>query len=231
MRTSSKSFRASSAKTYIALALISLLLITSCGDSKLSNVSQTAQTGNTPSGTRAPRSQYPMPPSQTSANASQYGFTLLDGRRMKMADYAGKVLVLDFWATYCPPCREEIPQLIELQRRLGPQGVSIVGLNVGGPDDRTEVPGFVRDYRIQYTLGYPDAELVNLYMGDNDSIPQTIVFDKKGRLVKHFIGYDKTMPAELEQAIQSALFMRRPSSRVNPYWLALMEGEEGGRGY
>lgn len=164
-----------------------------------------SQTGNTPTGTRAPNSQYPMPPSSPSADASRYGFTLLDGRRMKMADYAGKVLVLDFWATYCAPCREEIPELIELQRRYGPQGLDIVGLNVGGPDDRQLVPQFVRDYRIQYTLGYPDTELVNLYLGRNDTIPQTIVFDRKGRLVKHFIGYDKTLPAELDQAIQSAL--------------------------
>jgi thiol-disulfide isomerase/thioredoxin len=185
-----------------ALALW-LLLLPACGGG--SPASQTAQSGNTPSGTRAPRSQYPMPPTSNSADASQYGFTLLDGRRVKMADYAGKVLVLDFWATYCPPCREEIPQLIDLQRRFGTQGLSIVGLNVGGADDRPLVPEFVRTYRIQYMLGYPDTELVNLYLGDNDVIPQTIVFDRKGRLVKHFVGYDKTLPAELEQAIQSAL--------------------------
>jgi cytochrome c biogenesis protein CcmG/thiol:disulfide interchange protein DsbE len=146
-----------------------------------------------------------MPPSSASADASQLGFTLLDGRRVKMADYAGKVLVLDFWATYCPPCREEIPELIELQRRYGSKGLHIVGLNVGGSDDRPLVPQFVRDYRIQYALGYPDTELVNLYLGRNDTIPQTIVFDRKGKLVKHFIGYDKTMPAELDQAIQTAL--------------------------
>jgi thiol-disulfide isomerase/thioredoxin len=183
-----------------ALAL-SLLLAAACGNTP----SLVSQSGNTPSGNRAPRSQYPLPPPSSSTDASQYGFTLLDGRRMKMADYAGKVLVLDFWATFCPPCREEIPQLIELQRRYGPEGLSIVGLNVGGPDDRPKVPEFVRSYRIQYTLGYPDTEMVNLYLGDNDTIPQTIVFDRKGRLVKHFIGYDKTLPAELEQAIQSAL--------------------------
>jgi thiol-disulfide isomerase/thioredoxin len=206
MHSSFKFFMTCGAKLYVALALLSLLLITSCSGDKLSNVSQSAQSsGNTPAGTRAPRSQYPMPPASPSTNAGQYGFTLLDGRRTKLADYAGKVLVLDFWATYCPPCREEIPQLIELQRRFGPHGLNIVGLNVGGPDDRPLVPAFVRDYRIQYTLGYPDSELVNFYMSDNDSIPQTIVFDRKGRLVKHFIGYDKSMPAELEQAIQSAL--------------------------
>jgi thiol-disulfide isomerase/thioredoxin len=200
MQSFFNSFKARLLTAGIALAL-SALLLAACGNTP----SLVSQNGNTPSGTRAPRSQAPMPPSSSSADASRYGFTLLDGRRMKMADYAGKVLVLDFWATYCPPCREEIPELIELQRRFGAQGLSIVGLNVGGPDDRPLVPEFVRAYRIQYTLGYPDTELVNLYLGGNDTIPQTIVFDRKGRLVKHFIGYDKTLPAELEQAIESAL--------------------------
>lgn len=197
-----KTFTAHYRAIGIALLGLSLLcMIASCG----SSASQTAQVSNTPTGNSAPRSAYPMPPTSSSASVSQYGFTLLDGRRMQVAEYAGRVLVLDFWATYCPPCREEIPQLIELQRRYSSQGLSIVGLNVGGPDDRPKVPEFVRAYRIQYTLGYPDTELVNLYLSDNDAIPQTIVFDRKGRLVKHFIGYDQTMPAELEQAIQSAL--------------------------
>ncbi|MBD0369414.1 MAG: TlpA family protein disulfide reductase [Pyrinomonadaceae bacterium] len=196
-----ESYRTRRVATGIILSL-SLLVAAACGNTP-TLVSQ--QSGNTPSGQRVPQSQYPMPPSSASADSSQYGFTLLDGRRMKMADYKGKVLVLDFWATYCPPCREEIPQLIELQRRFGPQGLNIVGLNVGGPDDRPLVPEFVRSYRIQYALGYPDTELVNLYLGNNDTIPQTIVFDRQGRLVKHFIGYDNTLPAELEQAIQSAI--------------------------
>ena len=181
-------------------ALLCLLATAAaCGN----NETQSAQ-GNTPRGERAPRSAYPMPPT-ASTSASEYGFTLLDGSRAKMSDYLGKVVVLDFWATYCAPCREEIPQLIELQRRYRQQGLNIIGLNVGGADDRPKVPEFVRAYRIQYTLAYPDTELVNLYLGNNDVIPQTIVFDRKGRLVKHFVGYDQTLPAELERAIQNSL--------------------------
>lgn len=197
-----KTVRARKRAAGISLMLSLLLMTASCGSSASQ---ETAQVSNTPKGESSPRSAYPMPPASTSASVSQYGFTLLDGRRMKMADLRGQVVVLDFWATYCPPCREEIPQLIDLQRRYGPQGLSIIGLNVGGAEDRPKVPEFVRSYRIQYTLAYPDTELVNLYLSDNDTIPQTIVFDRKGRLVKHFIGFDQTLPAELEQAIQSAL--------------------------
>ncbi len=202
MQRFSKSFTRQLAATIICA--LSLLLSNGCANTP-KPVTETSRSSNTPSGKSAPRSTYPMPPTNASSSVSEYGFTLLDGSRMKLADYSGKVLVLDFWATYCPPCREEIPELIELQRRFGPQGLNIVGLNVGGPEDRPKVAEFVRSYRIQYILGYPDTELVSYYMKDNDSIPQTIVLDRKGRLVKHFIGYDKTMPAELEQAITQAL--------------------------
>jgi thiol-disulfide isomerase/thioredoxin len=198
-------FKSLTARPFVPRIILTLSLLLTAACANTPSLVSESNTANTPQGNRAPRSAYPMPPASASADSSQYGFTLLDGRRMKMADYAGKVLVLDFWATYCPPCREEIPQLIELQRRYGAEGLSIVGLNVGGPDDRPKVAEFVRDFRIQYTLGYPDTELVNLYLGNNDVIPQTIVFDRKGQLVKHFVGYDSTLHAELEQAIQTAL--------------------------
>lgn len=124
---------------------------------------------------------------------------------MKLSDYPGQVVVLNFYATWCPPCREETPHLVALQKRFGPQGLHIVGLNVGGPDDRDEVPGFAREFGIPYPLGFPDAEFTETYLSDNDSIPQAFVFDRRGHLAKRFIGYDETIPAELERVIQSAL--------------------------
>lgn len=133
---------------------------------------------------------------------------MLDGRRARTADYHGKVLVLDIWATYCPPCREQTPHLIALQRRYGAQGLQIVGLNAGGEDDRPKVAGFVEEFGIQYPLGYPDDAMAQLLFSDNDAIPQTYVFDRTGRLAKRFIGYDRTMPAELEQVIEDALAAR-----------------------
>ncbi len=130
---------------------------------------------------------------------------MLDGRRARAADYRGKVLILDFWATYCPPCREEVPHLITLQRRFGADGLQVVGLNVGGEDDRPLVPRFVEQYQIQYPLGYPDQDLANLVFADDDAIPQTYVFDRAGRLVKRFVGYDAATRTGLEQAVQTAL--------------------------
>ena len=135
------------------------------------------------------------------------GWTLVDGRRARVADFRGQVLVLDFYATWCAPCRKSIPHLSELQRHSSTHGLQVVGLNVGGPDDRVKVAAFAAEFNIPYPLGFPDKPLSDLFLSDDDSIPQTFVFDRGGQLVKRFIGYDDSMPKELERVIQSALMV------------------------
>ena len=161
----------------------------------------------TPVGTSAPRTNRPMPPAATAESiaATQGGWTLLDGKRASLSDFRGQVVVLDFYATYCPPCRDEIPHLNALRRRYSGEGVEIIGLNVGGAEDRPKVSGFVRELGIAYPLGNPDETLVDAVFSDDTAIPQTYVFDRQGRLVQRFVGYDAKMPAELESAIQTAL--------------------------
>ncbi|MGI8567305.1 MAG: TlpA family protein disulfide reductase [Pyrinomonadaceae bacterium] len=161
----------------------------------------------TPRGSKLPPTAYPMPPIMTAqeAAASNYGWRLLDGRRVGLSDYRGGVVVLDFYGTWCPPCREQTPHLIALQKRYEAQGLNIIGLNVGDEEDKQKVPGYVAELGIQYALGDPDREFSDLFLSDNNSIPQTYVFDRQGRLVKRFIGYDNSMPAQLESVIQSAL--------------------------
>jgi thiol-disulfide isomerase/thioredoxin len=145
-----------------------------------------------------------MPP--LSAEAIM-GWTLADGRRMRLADFRGQVLILDFYATWCAPCRQSIPHLSALHRRSNNSGLQVVGLNVGGPDDRVKVAAFAAEFNIPYPLGFPDKPLTDLLLSDDDSIPQTFVFDRGGQLIKRFIGYDDSMPKELEQVIQSALLV------------------------
>lgn len=163
--------------------------------------------GTTPGVAGPPNTTYPMPPLRAEGTAAEMGWTLVNGRRARLADFRGQVLVLDFYATWCAPCRKSVPHLSELQRRLSTNGLQVVGLNVGGPDDRVKVAAFAAEFNIPYSLGFPDKALSDLFLSDNDSIPQTFVFDRSGQLVKRFIGYDDTMPKELEQVIQSALMV------------------------
>lgn len=193
-----------------ALALLALVsLATSCeldGASKKRAESAAAARGDA---TR-PRTNLPMPPVGAGRGVSsgaepRGGWTQLDGRRVSLEDLRGQVVVLDFWATYCPPCREEIPHLVRLQKQFGPKGFKVIGLNVGGDEDRPKVPDFVRQYGIQYQLADPDAETVRLFLAENDAIPQTFVLDRRGRLVRHFVGYDPEVAAELDRAVADAL--------------------------
>ena len=153
-----------------------------------------------------PNTTFPMPPLNARAAS---GWTLNDGKRATLADYHGKVLVLDFYATWCAPCRRSIPRLSALEQSYGPKGLQIVGLNVGGPDDRIKVAGFAKELNIQYPLGSPDKALTNLFLSDNQTIPQTFIFARDGRLVKRFIGYEETTATELDEVISEAVNIRQ----------------------
>ena len=148
-----------------------------------------------------PARTFPMPPANARADL---GWVLSDGKRAMLGDFRGKVLVLDFYATWCLPCRESIPRLIAFAQSYGPS-LQIVGLNVGGPDDRIKVAAFAGELRIPYPLGFPDQALTELFLSDNQTIPQTFVFGREGQLIKRFIGYDQSSEAELEKVIGEAV--------------------------
>ena len=149
-----------------------------------------------------PKTSFPMPPLKA---RSDMAWVLNDGKRTTLADYEGKLLVVDFYATWCQPCRQSIPRLIALQQTYGPRGLQVVGLNVGGPDDRIKVANFAKELSIQYPLGFPDQALTELFLSDDQTIPQTFVFGRQGQLVKRFIGYDGAVGDELEQVIQKEM--------------------------
>ena len=141
----------------------------------------------------------PSPPSALG------GWVQSNHQHAKLADYKGKVVVLDFYATWCEPCRAETPHLVNLQKQYGDKGLQVIGLNVGGDDDRAQVPGFVKEFGIQYPLAYPDDDLVDQLLSDNQNIPQSFVYDRNGKLIKRFIGFESLGPAQIERVIQQAL--------------------------
>ena len=194
--------RLSKAALMPALVALSLLTLVACS-SRPASTSKTITTTSSP--TPLAFDSTPADNGAGKAGTSSYGWTTSGARRMKLSDYMGQVVVLDFYATWCAPCREETPHLVALQKRYAPQGLHVVGLNVGGPGDRDEVAGFAQEFGIQYPLGFPDAEFTDTYLSDDYSIPQALVFDRRGHLAKRLIGYDDTIPAELERAVQSAL--------------------------
>jgi thiol-disulfide isomerase/thioredoxin len=137
--------------------------------------------------------------------AGRGGWALDNNQRAALADYKGKVVVLDFYATWCEPCRVETPHLVRLQNEFGPKGFQVIGLNVGGDEDREKVPAYAKEFNIQYPLAYPDDDLVTKYLSDNENIPQSFVFDRNGNLLKRFVGYSSRSAVELDTVIRTAV--------------------------
>jgi len=137
--------------------------------------------------------------------AATGGWTLASKQRATLADYKGKVVVLDFYATWCEPCRAETPRLVQLQEQFQQQGLQVIGLNVGGAEDRDQVPAFAKEFGIQYPLGFPDDEYADSFLGDNQNIPQAFVFDREGKMVKRFVGYSDSSGAELDRIVKASL--------------------------
>ena len=136
-------------------------------------------------------------------NASAPAWTLknLDGKDVKFADFKGKVVVIDFWATWCGPCRGEIPGYIELQKKYGKDGLVIVGVSLDqkGP---AHVKKFVEENGMNYTVVMADDAIVGAF-GDFSSIPTTFLINRDGRIVHQKSGaWDH---AEYEALVKKAL--------------------------
>jgi thiol-disulfide isomerase/thioredoxin len=185
----------------VKILLCSLLLLSGCNsnDPPGSNTNTPVISGP-PTGTT-----YPMPPTGRAASLANMGWELSDGKRSVFSEYRGKVLVLDFYATWCVPCRDSVPHLVSMQKKYEDQGLVVVGLNVGGPGDEQKVPEFAKELGIQYTLAKPDEDLVTFLMSDSDGIPQTFVFDRQGQLVQRFVGFGPGTGEYLEAAIITGL--------------------------
>ena len=131
-------------------------------------------------------------------------WTGFDGNDQKLGDLRGKVVVLDFWATYCKPCLEEIPHLNALQAKYG-SDLQIIGMHVGGEEDQPKVPEFKERLKIAYPLAYPEDALTRYIFGNESAIPQTAIFDREGQLVRKIIGFDDKIKVQLDDAIEKAV--------------------------
>ena len=109
----------------------------------------------------------------------------LAGSRWQLSDRRGKVVVVNFWATWCPPCREETPGLVRLFHDYRARGVEVVGISMDD-DPQKAVPPFLREYGVPYPVLVPDSSF-NL-AGDIDSLPTTLLIDRQGRVAKVWVG-------------------------------------------
>jgi thiol-disulfide isomerase/thioredoxin len=130
----------------------------------------------------------------------------LDGGAFRLSDYKDKIVVLDIWATWCGPCRLEIPHLVRLSEEYGPRWVDVIGLSVEDPlDDAQAVRDFAREFRINYRLGWAGQKWTLALTRGRGSIPQTFVIGRGGRQLLHLQGYSPQISTALREAVERAL--------------------------
>ena len=110
--------------------------------------------------------------------APEFSIQDLSGKVLSLADYKGKVLVLNFWATWCPPCRREIPDFIEAYKELKGEGLEIVGVSVDEMS-AADLLGWAKKMGINYSVALATPKIIADYE-PGDYIPATIVIDRKG---------------------------------------------------
>jgi cytochrome c biogenesis protein CcmG/thiol:disulfide interchange protein DsbE len=125
----------------------------------------------------------------------------LEGKTVRNTDLKGKVVILNFWATWCPPCRDEVPDFVRLQAKYRDQGLAIVGLSLdqGGAND---VRPFVAEYDVNYTMLIANQDVAESY-GGVQGIPTTFVLDREGTIVKRFVG--RVSAEAFEEAVRPLL--------------------------
>lgn len=125
----------------------------------------------------------------------------IDGHAIHLSDYRGKVVLVNFWATWCPPCRKEIPDLIKLQRDYGTRDLQIMGITYP-PQKKAEVRRFVREAKVNYPVALGTKETKMLF-SSSETLPMTIVIGKDGRVWDIIEGI--LLPEEFEEKIKPLL--------------------------
>ncbi|KAF0150557.1 MAG: alkyl hydroperoxide reductase [Ignavibacteria bacterium] len=135
----------------------------------------------------------PYPPSyvptgeQKSVQAPDFELPTSDGKKLKFSSLKGKVVIVDFWATWCPPCRKGVPDLVELKKKYGKKGFEIVGISLDGPQTKGDVVPFIKEYGINYPVVYGN-QAVTVSYGGVQSIPTAFIIDKQGKIVATYVG-------------------------------------------
>lgn len=189
----------------IVLSLLATFGITSCGKSEPAAgvTASNTKAGNTASSNSSSSSAPMLSPVALDAQLET-----LEGEPFKLSDLKGKVLVIDLWATWCGPCRYEVPELVKIQTEYGPRGLEVIGLDID-PDNPSEAPervrAFAREFNINYKLAYAQRDVTAALMRGG-SIPQSIVVGRDGRILEHSTGFHPVnTPKKLRAAIEKAL--------------------------
>ncbi|HEV7645677.1 MAG TPA: TlpA disulfide reductase family protein [Pyrinomonadaceae bacterium] len=184
---------------YLSLLFILLLILSGCNKPATSVNTAGANSASTntadPSNTvKAKVSKvYPEMP----ANIMTSKIRGLDGKTFTLKDLEGKVVLLNLWATWCGPCRMEMPELVKVENEYKDRGVMVIGLDIESSESEAMVKRFVEERQLNYKIGWLDEEPTNALMSISkmSGIPQSFLLTTDGKLAGVFKGFNPTKTA------------------------------------
>ena len=133
--------------------------------------------------------------------APDFTLTTLDGKQVKLSDYRGKAVLLNFWATWCGPCKVEIPWFMDLEKQYSSQGLVVLGVAMDD-DGKNSVSKFAKEMKIDYTVVLGNDDVADQY-GGVAGLPTTFYVDRNGKIVKKVEGL--AGESDIEDGIKQAL--------------------------
>lgn len=182
---------------FIALSIVFSSLTACTNTQTASNDNNSAANTNTSS--EKPKVNYPP----VAAAIMQAENRLLDDSILKLEDKKGKVILVNLWATWCGPCRAEMPHLVELQEKYKDQGFEIIGLDTD-PESKEQIQDFAKEMKLNYTLGWADETLANemVKITRLNGIPQSILINREGQLTGIFTGGSMKVVNKLKETVE-----------------------------
>ena len=131
----------------------------------------------------------------------------LDNSSFRLGDFGGKVVVVNLWASWCGPCRSEVPEYEKVRKEYAGRAVEFIGLTTEDPHTSADkVKQFARNFNFGFRLGWADRETAHLLMNGRSAVPQTLVIAPGGRILSHWTGYTRGKSGDrLSAAIERAL--------------------------
>ena len=129
----------------------------------------------------------------------------INGRTVRLSAYRGKVVLINFWATWCPPCRAEMPDLVRLQREHAEQGLQIIGITYP-PETKTRVRRFATSLKVNYPILLGTRQIKARFSSE-DTLPLTVVIDREGKVNNIISGI--LLREEFDEKIKPLLMKKR----------------------
>src|SRR5215472_811891 len=161
------------------------------------NTNSQNQTDSKPQESPAPSLPPMAETPKTGSMAPDFTLTDMKGKRVQLSSFKGKAVVVDFWATWCEPCKIEMPWLVDLQKKYGPQGLQVLGVAMDDADDQA-IQEFARKMGVNYPVLRGTEAVADLY-GGLDGPPATFFLDRSGKIS------DKAMGLESQSVIEDSI--------------------------